>query len=571
MISRASTMFLPFGICIPLILALCAYYLFPADPYLTVDSMEYLARRYTEPLHPHHLVWVYVLHGGTGIIQWITQFDIVQNAQIFQAVISACGVLLLGLLLHKRGGFSTTVAAAWAILFGVTAGYSSLAQETEGYNAAIGLYLAALLALPKPYSQWNRPVITRYTLALGLFVFAVCNHQLFALAVVPVIFYHWRPFRRVPVRAMGFCAASGAICLLAYVVAYLAQHYRVGFFNWLTLYSGSMPVFGKVEHLTTPYFIHRLMANLLAASAFDPVPLIKAASETGTGVPLIAKLLLAGGYALWVVLVVSALIGLFSRNAIYRAFAAWYLVFEGFLWYWAPWLLQMQVLVMPAAIGVLAFAWHSLALRVPAKSRKPLEIALPILLIIVIIVTTRLVQQPSLGSVTMDEARDFYAQNDELIPNNRSIMLLYEYGSSRPYMIELGDAVANRVASVDDRAPERIKKLMRQSATDKATHALQNGGNVLIHKSLLLDDPGECGVRQIVETLSKSPGITIKQTRLLSTSDYKPVALQLSAQSAATHDDDSLSFSATSPPEIHQHIRQLATDATLTTAPVLCD
>lgn len=571
MISRIPEKFISCGICIAFVLALCTYYLLPADPALTVDSLEYLARRYTEPLHPHHLVWVYVLHGGADAARWLTGLDIVRSAQIFQAVVSAAGALLFGLLLQRRCELPAAVAWAWAAVLGVTAGYSNLAQEAEGYNAAIGLYLAALLALPKPDSQWNRAAITRYTVALGLFVFAVCNHQLFALAVVPIIFYHWRPLARFPVRAVSFCVASGAICLLAYIVAYLGQHYRVGFINWLTLYSGSMPVFGQVEHLTTPYFIHRLMANLLAASAFDPVPMIKTASEAGTAVPLIAKLLLAGGYVLWLMLTVSALIVLFSRKAFYRAFAAWYLVFEGFLWYWAPWLLQMQVLVMPAAIGVLAFAWHSLALRVPVKSRSPLEIALPIFLIFVVIITTRLVQQPRLGSVTMDEARDFYARNDELTISDKSIMLLYEYGSSRPYMIELGEAVSTRVASIDDRAPEHIKKLMRQSATEKATHVLLEGGDVLIHKSLLLDAPGECGVRQIVETLSKSPGITFNHTRLLSTGDSKPVALQLSAQSSAAQDDDTTSTSATSLPEIHQQIRQLATEATLTTAPVLCD
>lgn len=582
-------------------LLLFLWFLFPADPYLTTDSMEYLARGYAEYpdrwAHPHHLLWVPVLHGAERLIGEVCRWmDAVRSAQIFMAAVSAWGVMALGLVLRRRGRLSALAATLWAAALALCGGYSELARETESYNAAVALCLSSVLVLPVSLGLGRTPVAAgampdgagadrtgagasrsvvspfarrlrwtvRMLIGVGLYVGAVCVHQLFALMALPFVMLFWRPgddARRLLLGA-GVTGLAGLLCLAAYYVAFWADGYAHDFVQWMTLYSGEMPLFGKVEHFAGLYFLNRLVANLMAAVGADVVPLIKAAAEQGVGAPLLAKATMGVGYIVWLVLWVAAFAGVCSRRPLYRFFAWWYVSFEVFLWYWAPWLLQMQVLLLPAALGVLAFGGQALAERLcSGRLQRTAPIWLAAAAVLFVSGARLVVGRERLGHHTLDEAQAFYANYDSLSTSDAGLMLLYGYGQSRAYVILAGDLARERIIVVDDREDEELKwKREIKIFGIEAGDVLAAGGPVLIHKSMLLSDGGECKVRLLAEHVR----FKNRALRLVGTPDGLPVALEITPAVPNGADADLIKLQA------HDLIREMAQRAVLDQDVKLC-
>jgi len=519
---------------------LVTFFLSPRDSLFTTDSMEYLARFWTEPWHPHHLVWVPVLGWAREGVQWLMPaVGAVEAAQIFQAIVAASAVILFAAVLKCRGGVSLPLACLGALLLAASRGWRLTAQETEAYNAAVMLFLASVLCAPIPGAERSRNHYSRIAAAALLFSGAVCVHQVFALAGIAIFLYYWRPgdaFGRNALSGIIMACAAGLLTILAYLAAYATLPDKPGFVPWLTLYSGQLPVFGHWSHFSSLYQVNRLVANLLAAVAFDPVPMIKAAATHGLTVPLLGKMSMAVGYLLWATLWAAALGGVFSRHALYRFFGAWYLWFELFQWYWAPWLLQMQTLVLPAAVGGVILGAGALSDRFPAALRAKPWAAASAWLAVMLILGIQVIAPAPLGHVSMREARDFFAKNDTTLRESEPwVMMLYGYGDSYPYAIAANARPHPhaKIFVIENRSPAWVQLRDKNKAVNAGAGAVEAGGAFLVHKSMLLADGGEGEVERILADVQQKNGRGALHSSMLSATDGTTIALELRAPAVA--------------------------------------
>jgi hypothetical protein len=438
--------------------------------------------------------------------------------QAGQAILSAGGAVLFVVLLRSRGQLSMLHSLQWGLLFGFSAGYSSIAREAESYNAAIVLYLAALLLLSPSAGVRS----SRFWIAIAVYCLAVCIHQKLALASIAYFFYYWQPFNRVRRDSLIFIGISGIICLATYFAMYQSQSISAGFVRWITLYSGSMPAFGHWSNFVSMEQVHRLVANLMAALVIDPVALMKAAGgQAGPGV----KLLMLVGYGLWAGVMLGAMYGIRSPLPLLRFFSAWFLTFELFLWYWAPGLLQMQVLSLPAAIGIFAILSQRIINHYPGRAASRITTLVLALALGTTIVTTRIASPPKLGAFTLKEAKAFYRLNALIGGNSSWSMLIYSYSKSNPYIVVPGPLAADNFAIIRNGDAPEERQAQARHALSTGLACLRHGRPLVIHQSLLLSEEGA----SIIDALNQELFANLQPFKVdvLYAANHSPVAVAI--------------------------------------------
>lgn len=226
------------------LVALCTYAsTISAIPALTHDSLMYadaIEQGGAALFHPHHLaynaaarVWLDLAH-GLGITG-----SPLRIIAMFNAVLGACAVSLVWLILRLRAGLPRPLAAAG------TAG-AGLSFGVWFYSVSVEVYLLALVVLLATFLVLSAPTLSprRFAVVGALNGAAVLSHQINVLfAVVVLVAAMLRVDRRVAWRRVTAYAGTAAAVVVAGYAMVLAFVVRPGSVaearGWFTHYADS--------------------------------------------------------------------------------------------------------------------------------------------------------------------------------------------------------------------------------------------------------------------------------------------------------------------------------------------
>jgi hypothetical protein len=511
--------------------ALFLYYCWRAKPTVSIDSMIYLALPFLDPFHPHHLFWAPVLFVGRGLVARVMpELGPVESGQLVMALFTAWGMSAFALTLHRLARMRFAPAVLWALVLGTSGTITSLASETEAYNAAMALFLTALALLAPVEGASRACQRVRVMACMTAFCAAVLLHQKFCLGVLPIALWYWRSEPRTGWRrGAAFVAVSGALCLLTYLLVWRLAAPDRGLLDWMTRYHGEFTgIFGLVQNFVTWEGIRLLADNFGSALVYYPahhyrIPL-------AVTVPLLALTCL------------GAIAGIMRRDPVALLVGTWFLLFETFLWWWAPSLRQMQSLSFPPAL--LVWIWWieqgrlALTARLGERRVAAAAVLLPASLALALVVGNRDIRQRVIHVRSMDEARWFFYTQDARPDDASFQLLIYEYSHTLSYQIALAWSARDRVTMISNK-PESIPA----AAQRLATHLQHPGARIFVHQSIsILADGGAW--QQLVAEVERLVGraLTAQPVRLVIGPDDQALGFWWTAGEPVSGDGPLLAF-----------------------------
>ncbi|MBX3728701.1 MAG: hypothetical protein KF858_05915 [Candidatus Sumerlaeia bacterium] len=480
------------------------YYCWRAKPTVSIDSMIYLALPFLDPFHPHHLFWAPLLFAGRAVVaRLLPELGPIESGQMVLAVLTAVGMMVFAVMLHRLARMRLAPALLWALVLGTSGTITSLASETEAYNGAMAFYLASL-ALLAPIEGASRGIQRlRVVACMAAFCAAVLLHQKFCLGVLPIALWYWRsepPSGRR--RGAAFVAVSGALCLVAYLIVWRLAAPDRGLVDWMTRYHGEFTgIFGLVQNFVSWEGIRLLADNFGSALVYYPAHHYR--------IPLAVTIsLLALTY-------LGAIAGILRRDSFATLAGVWFLLFETFLWWWAPSLRQMQSLSFPPALMV--WVWWieqgrlALGARLGERRAAAAAILLPAALALFLVVGNRDIRDRVIHVRSMDEARWFFYTQDARPDDESFQLLMYEYSHTLSYQIALGWNARHRVTMISDKPgsiPEAAERL-----TD---HLRRPDARLFVHQSISILANGDAWQRLVADVeLRSGRAISTQPVRLV--------------------------------------------------------